>query len=161
MWSQRFLTALFGCALALAGCAAEPGEAPTVEDNGEGTTDDSDVVSRPKYHYAPRDVSVAYKPGCGVRPTSPRVCERGLFVAFTPRYADLKADAKVEVKGTKMTIRLDTWSSANRHIMVVPEEQSLKLDDGEMQLNTEYEVKIVSWKGVALAEDTVQKRIAM
>src|SRR5438105_1212694 len=101
--------ATLGLGLTFTACAADT--APTTDDAGDSS---EDIVSGSgkKYHYAPIQPTVFWKPGCGVRSPDGHICENGLFAKFTRLYIDLQVTttSTYDAATNTVTVKIDTWS---------------------------------------------------
>jgi hypothetical protein len=150
---ETFALLFLGLSLALTGCAADSDGSAPIHDDGE--TAEADVVSI--HHYQAKDVSVHWKPGCGVRPPDDQTntCQKGLFITFTRKYADLdfKQTVTVDNEAHTIEIKLDTFSRYSAHVdlLVAPQTERVQ---GNFGFGT-YQVKVVDYRNRELHSSEV------
>jgi hypothetical protein len=97
------------------------------------------------YHF-PVDVSdVWWNPGC-VEPY--RKCRGGLFMSYTLEFIDLSLDYVEDVDNTTHTITIvvDSWSYTWEHPLPPVKEQTIELPSDELELSTDYAVKVLDYQ---------------
>lgn len=108
------------------GCAADS----SAEDE-ELVADDGEVEQdlKGKYQYAPTSARVRWEPGCGMRRPDGKACQFGLFLDYTPKYADLAGEvtARWDAANTRVVVRVETSSASRTHSKAKPQRQTVKV----------------------------------
>lgn len=135
----------------LVGCSGEA--ASDADDQQDETLGDSEEALSSREHFAPAEVELDWKPGCGMRLPDGAACYMGLSLTYSKLYSDLKVSVRTTINNTKntLTVKLDTYSTGGPHALapVAPETKQLGHPSRLSMMKT-YQAKVVDWQNNVL-----------
>jgi hypothetical protein len=130
---MKQIVSLFSVVAIAAALGASTGcTADTAAEDEDLVADDGDVEQdlKGKYQYAPTSARVRWEPGCGMRRPDGTACQFGLFLDYTPKYADLAGEvtATWDSAGNRVVVRVETSSASRSHTKQKPTKQTVKVN---------------------------------